>query len=686
MKSFLSFLLVFSLGFVHAQDICTAEEVHALVKTIQDKHYSPKPLDDNFSEKLFFKYLQTLDERHLYFTKAEINLFLTSKYNLSHELLNKKLTFIEEITPSYRNGLQRAKRILESLKRKEWKIIRNEKYLPHYKDSLDYASSDTDLIERWEKYVKLQVLIKEYQLRTDSTASKIPISDLYRKTIDRFISNINSDIKENSNSLKHLYYQYAKCLPLLNDAHSNYFSYSDYQNFQSALSTEDYKFGITIEKNDIGEVAIVRLTPGSPAWKSNKINIGDIITYLKWEHGEKVEVAGMELSEVSGMMNQFNDQWMDFTIRSATGTVQILSMKKEKITTTDNMVKGFVLVGKDKRKIGYISLPSFYTLWESENMLGCANDVAKELVKLKQENIEGLLFDLRNNGGGSLKEGLELSGIFINEGALAMQRLKGQAPAVLKDWNRGSAYDGPMVVLINGHSASASELMASTLQDFNRAVLVGCDSYGKATGQELFSLNPAEILAADSLRPGYATITMLKLYRITGKSNQLTGVKPDIVLPDPYVNLYERESKQEEVLPRDSVSKKTYYQPLPALPVSKLKLMSEQRIKQNNNFAEMQSLSKQYQTVFEPFNQEVFLSQEGVKAVYKNYEDWSNRVKKYNQTETNSFQVETTSSDKSLNQLSEDDRVFSEYSKKRIKTDLTLEESFFILNDLIQNK
>ncbi len=682
----LFFLMFMNLIPLVAQKSCSGEEVHALVKLLNEQHYSPRSIDDEFSQKLFYKYIEVLDEKHLFFLKPEILMLSSGKKNLDDELNTHQLKFVSQVAPLYRNSLERSKKILEGLRTKEFRVVKEEKYIPYYLDTLNYAIGEPELVLRWEKYLKLQTFLKDFQNKEDSSGVNPSLKEIYLKVIAKALANINASIQENKNSLRPLYYEYAKCLPALFDAHSNYMSYNEFQNFEAMLSTENYKFGITIDKNKFGAIEIIRVTPGSPAWKSGKIHLGDVITHLKWQNAEKIALADLELYEVSDLLDLSNNLYLEFTIKSTAGSVQLISLKKEKTTSSENNVKGFVLTGKEGRKVGYICLPSFYTLFESENLLGCANDVARELVKLQQENIEGLIFDLRNNGGGSLKEGLELCGIFINEGTLAIHRKKGMPPVSMKDWNRGVAYSGPMVVMVNGHSASASELMASTLQDFNRAVIVGSDTYGKATGQEMFPLNVQETSAADSMKSGFASVTVLKLYRVTGKSNQVSGLHPDVVLPDPFVNLYENESKEPEALPKDTVLKKTYYQALAPLPIGKLRQLSDSRVNKNFNFSHVKTLGSQYKDVFEIGNVPIVLEAEAIKAVCTEYNQWLKGIRNYYYSETKEFTVKTTVVDEAVQQLSEEDRLLSDYSKERIMKDLTLEESYFILNDLLNHK
>jgi carboxyl-terminal processing protease len=267
--------------------------------------------------------------------------------------------------------------------------------------------------------------------------------------------------------------------------------------------------------------------------------------------------------------------------------VKTVALLKEKIREEENVVKSFILKGD--KKIGYISLPGFYTEWESRTGQGCANDVAKEIVKLQEEKVEGLILDIRYNGGGSLGEGVDLAGIFINEGPICVLKGRAEKPEILKDMNRGTVYNGPLVVLVNGQSASASEVLVGALQDYNRAVVVGSPTFGKATGQIVVPLDSTISLTAPAERKarspyGFVTVTTEKLYRVTGRSAQLKGVRPDISLPDVYDALDYREATYPFALSSDSLNRKFYFSPLSPLPVAELTRRSTGRLEQHPSF------------------------------------------------------------------------------------------------------
>jgi carboxyl-terminal processing protease len=367
------------------------------------------------------------------------------------------------------------------------------------------------------------------------------------------------------------------------DPHTNYFSPETREAFQAELSTESYLFGISFEQNDKGQLVVDKLTPGGAAWKSGEVHQGDELVSLQWENKEVLDMTGATVEEAYEVLDQSNHDKLLFRFRKTDGTMSNVLLRKEKTENDENIVKGFLLKGE--KKIGYILLPGFYTEWENETGSSCANDVAKEIIKLKKENIDGLILDVRYNGGGSIGEALEMTGIFIDEGPLAAEKEKNGKLVTLKDPNRGTIYDGPMVLMVNGQSASASEMLAASLQDYNRAVIVGSHTYGKATGQSIF---PMDTITSKGItgneKTDVAKITIGKLYRVTGQTAQMHGVTPDVMLPDAFDALESGEKFEDNPLPADTAKRNNYYKPLPYLPVSELANRSAARVITNSDF------------------------------------------------------------------------------------------------------
>ena len=249
--------------------------------------------------------------------------------------------------------------------------------------------------------------------------------------------------------------------------------------------------------------------------------------------------------------------------------MQAVLQREQAATDDDNKVKSFILKGENT--VGYIYLPAFYQDWESTNegLNGCANDVGREIIKLKKENINGLIIDVRYNGGGSVNEATELAGIFIDAGPVAQEKERDAKVNTLKDINRGTVYDGPLVVMVNGQSASASELLAGTLQDYNRAVIVGSPTYGKATMQVVLPMDTTVTRETITQKhtENYLKVTVAKLYRVTGTTAQFKGVKPDIIIPDILDAYTTKEADEPNALKPTTIAANRYYTPYTPMPL-----------------------------------------------------------------------------------------------------------------------
>jgi len=367
---------------------------------------------------------------------------------------------------------------------------------------------------------------------------------------------------------------YCSALAKSFDPHSEFFSQREKEKFQEELGDQKMEFGFSVKEAKDG-VVIAKLRAGSPAYKSGVINEGDRILSLQWQNMELVNVEDASVGEVNDILSGGDHGSLTINLKKSDGTSKTAILQREKAESDDDIgkVKSFILAGA--RKIGFISLPAFYTDWTKgrEGDKGCANDVAKEIIKLKKENIDGLIIDLRFNGGGSAYEATELSGLFIDVGPVGMIRTKNEKTVTLKDVNRGTIYDGPLILMVNGYSASASEMVAGTLQDYNRALIAGSTTYGKATAQVILPLDTTinlEESLAGIRTDNYIKLTVEKLFRITGNTAQEKGVIPDIHIPDPSELSEEKEANEIAVIRSSTIQANKYYQPYPALPAGVL--------------------------------------------------------------------------------------------------------------------
>jgi carboxyl-terminal processing protease len=570
---------------------------------VERHHYSPRAVNDSFSNSIFTMVLEAADPRRLLFTQSDYKQLQAFSNTLDNELEGKGGNFFDQFSKLYKAALTRADSIINKVLQKPFDFSAIETLgSSRRKDSFAFSADPAALTSRWSRYLKYRVLTEVYDAVSADSAKKInfktgltTLEPATREKIKKTeLKALKRILDYPAGYTAYVTELYLNAIGTSFDPHTNYFSPEGKEELQAELSTEGYFFGIVFEEGENGKILIDKLTPGGPAWKSGEINKGDELISLHWEGKEVQDMTGATLEEVFEVLDQSIHDKLLFRLKKADGTVSMVFLRKEKSSNDENIVKSFVLKGE--KKIGYILLPGFYTEWENETGSSCANDVAKEIIKLKKENIEGLILDVRYNGGGSVGEALDMIGIFIEEGPLAAEKAKDGKLVTLKDPNRGTIYDGPLVLMVNGQSASASELLAASLQDYNRAVIVGSNTYGKATMQQLFpmdTMSTREISGND--KGDIVKITIGKLYRVSGNTAQLNGVQPDIMIPDAFDGLEMGERFESFPLIADTVKRNNYYRPLPYLPVKELASKSEGRQAAKTDFQVIKKIVEEQQ-------------------------------------------------------------------------------------------
>jgi len=682
----LSFL--FACSAAYAQLPALQQKAIVLKRMIELRHYSPRQVDDSFSVALFRMLMNTADRRRIFFTEPEFKQLSSFSLNLDDELKGNGWNFFDQFSAVYKKALMRADTLADKTMQKPIDFLANETITSFKEDNFNFALDDAALRDRWSRRLKLRVMGRIYDEVTGDSAKKI----LFREALSTGEAATREKVKQaERKSIKKILefpggYDafvselYLNAIAACFDPHSNYFSPKAGEEFRAELSTEALSFGIELDENDKGQVIIHQLVPGGPAWKSGELHEGDELQSLQWEGKEAVDMSSASLEEVYDVLDQSSKDRMVFKFRKADGSTAIVLLRKEKLENEENIVKGFVLKGE--KKIGYILLPGFYTEWENETGSGCANDVAKAIIRLKKENVEGLILDVRYNGGGSVGEALEMAGIFIDEGPLCAEKSKEGKQVTLKDPNRGTIYDGPLALMVNGQSASASELLAATLQDYNRAVIIGSKTYGKATGQVVFSLDTISTKAEPVPGKDAAKITVMKLYRLTGGSAQFTGVSPDVILPDAFDALEYREEFSKYALTPDTGKKNSYYKPLPALPVSELFRRSAARVIASPEFNEVKKFIETEKKLFAAAKRIIPLKWDVFEKWMKENEEGESILNKDGWA-TNKFTVENHAGDKELFRNNAYAKEVNEVWIRNIAEDIYIEEAFSVLLDLI---
>jgi carboxyl-terminal processing protease len=684
-RPLLIFILLLSLFFANAQQLNTAVKNAYIITRMAEKfHVQPRPLNDTFSSNIFTQLLKQLDEDKIFFTVEDIKALSKFKFDLDDEIKNKQSTFLSAVTKIFGDRISKADTMIDNICKTPFNFSLNEKISAA--EDTSYPANEKALRIKLYKFLKsdaLDIIAEDDALiKLNSLQQKKYVDSIEpfarHKAQEGFKYAINIILQSAGGIEKAVGDEYCKAIAVCYDPHSAYFPLTEKEDFESELGQQQMLFGFSCKEDDNGSVKIESIMPGSPAFKSGQMNKGDKFLSIQWEDKQPIDVSSGGLKQLYEVLAMSNHDKATFKIKKPDGSERTVILLKEKMEEDDdqNKVKSFLLKGS--KTIGFISLPSFYQDWENEStgVNGCANDVAKEILKLKKENIEGLIIDLRYNGGGSMDEAIELSGIFIDVGPVGMYKGRDAKIYTLKDGNRGTIYDGPLMLMVNGYTASASEMVAGTLQDYHRAVIVGTPTYGKATAQVVLPMDTTIELDKDISKiktDSYFKVTVSKLYRVNGTTAQANGVQPDVVLPDMLEAHAERESDNPYVLISPAVEANKYFKPYPLMNIDNLKALAQQKINASSYFQQLKNYIQFVKAG--DANKEVSLKlsdviEEEKKAAKENVDTAS--VK----TEDSAYTVENNSFEKEQLKVNDNLKAMNEQWTKFLRKDPYLEIAY----------
>ncbi|WEK34793.1 MAG: carboxy terminal-processing peptidase [Candidatus Pseudobacter hemicellulosilyticus] len=524
---------------------------HSTAGMLQQIHYAPRQLDDQFSRKVFNAYLDQLDPGKRFFLQEDLTHFKKFETQLDDEMRGRQVQFYKAVNSSFKGRLKEAEKQVEELLKHPFQFTDPGTYNENT-EKLSFCKTAEELTARWKNYLKFQVLAQyEDELEIRSKASS---KDSLARTTDAQLEEkarqlVNRIEQRNIESLLKLttdeeaFNTYINTITNLYDPHSNYFLPVDRREFQEGLSGIYYGIGALLQEQQ-GKVSINELMIGGPAWKSGQVEKGDILVKVAQQGEKPVDVAGFAMSEIIKLTRGKKGTAVTITFRRNDGTLREVPLTREALQLEDTFVKSAVI--DNGQKLGYISFPKFYTKFGDANGRSCAEDMQRELEKLKAEAVEGIIVDIRNNTGGSLGEVINMVGLFIKEGPVVQVKSASGAPYVSQVKSPNVVYDGPLVVLVNEISASASEIFAAAIQDYHRGIVIGSSStYGKGSVQRSFGVTDARMPDLEDVDLGTVHITLQKYYRITGGATQLKGIVPDIQLP----GIYEPYKMQEKYNP-----------------------------------------------------------------------------------------------------------------------------------------
>lgn len=525
-----------------------------VVKYVVEKgHYKKISIDDNLSENLYHSFIKQLDNQKRFFLKSDIREFEKYKYLLDDQIKEYDLSFFNLVYQRSKIRIEEAKSYYEELVNNKFNFNLNENIDLDF-EKKEYARSKSEIKNRWRKQLKFSTL----------DIATLKLGDTLNIINDRIYNESIAIVKKNTEDYFEFitdldrddwYSNYLNAFLTQLDPHTYYFQPEDKERFDVNISGKFTGIGARLTKTE-GNIKVVEIIIGGPVWKDKLLDVGDIIIKVAQENEEPVDIVGMKVDDAIKLIKGPEKSIVSLTVKKLDGSIKEVQITRELVELEELYAKS-TLIEEDDIRYGYISLPKFYVDFSNYKNRNSAEDVKNEIIKLKNNGIEGLILDLRNNGGGSLQSVVDMTGLFIEKGPIVQVKSIGNRKQVLYDRNSEIVWDGPLVVLINEMSASASEILAAALQDYERAVILGSKkTFGKGTVQNVIDLN--KFISNSDFDLGALKITTDKFYRINGESVQLEGVKSDVIVPDSYMHIFNGEKDEENPLAWDKIDPAMY--------------------------------------------------------------------------------------------------------------------------------
>lgn len=580
-----------------------------VTEMLEEAHYNPKKVDDEFSRKIFNKYIETLDPDKNIFLATDIKELKKFELSIDDELHGAPIQFFYAVDAIFLKRGKELSAIMPELFQNQFQFNTDEKIILDPEKN-DFPKNEAMRREIWRKRIKFMTLerFSDYQdqralLKPSDSAykndtqleseSRVKVKQIMTRNFERMLNKTKPDER---------FDMLVNVITNSMDPHTTFFPPLEKRSFDEQMSGKFYGIGASLRYDD-GAIKVATIVAGLPAWKSQQIAVGDQVLKVGQGSEEAVDLTGFETEEAVKLIRGKKGTEVRLTIKKADGSIKVVVMIREEVELDETYARSAILMEQGK-KMGYIFLPEFYADWERPNGAKCSQDVAKEILKLKEQQVDGIIMDLRNNGGGSLYDVVQMVGFFIPEGPVVQVKDREGNPTVLRDRDRSVLYDGPLAVMVNEFSASASEIFAAAIQDYGRGIVIGSTStYGKGTVQRNIGLESSVRLTNnDNGELGTIKLTLQKFYRINGGSTQLKGVTPDIVLPDQYENLKYREKDNPDALPWDEIQKAFYSRITPTFDMETIKRRSISRITQDSTFSAVKNIS----AIIEKSNQKIY--------------------------------------------------------------------------------
>lgn len=673
---------------------------------LENMHLTKKKINDDLSEKAFKLYLERIDYGKQFLLEKEVSGLEDFDETFDDQVRSGKLDITKATRKILNPRIKMIQAYVEKLLKKPFDLKRKDTLETDPKKR-EFLSSLDELKERWRKMLKFEVLNRVLEMKDeqegkgDKTAkaeknkkkgknkdqkkdkkeiltlkqmevkAREKVANSYKKIFKRLLDEKRSDeLDKFYNSITRVY-----------DPHTHYLIPEEKEDFDIDMSGQLQGIGALLREEG-SYIKVERIIPGSASWKGKELRAEDIILSVGQGSEDPVDIVDMSLRDAVKLIRGKKGTEVRLTVKRPDGSTKVISIIRDIVVIEESYAKSSILEhDKLGLKIGYIHLPKFYRDFSSKSNKNCSDDVRKEVIRLKKENVQGIVLDLRNNGGGALEDARIMSGLFIDRGPIVQVKAHTGATEVLEDKNPNIEFDKPLIVLVNRFSASASEILAAAMQDYGRAVIVGsgAHTHGKGTVQAVIDLDGYISPMARSYSPlGALKITIQMFYRVTGGSTQFKGVTPDIVLPDPFAYMDTGEKSLDHAIPYNQVKKVEYNKWNKfSYNFKDLKKKSEKRVAKSKKFKKISDSVEWFKDRKEKSKRTISL-----KAMISDRED----VNKKNEEFKNDDEIKSLKVSSFIKAKDEVSKEKKEEFEKTLRKDPVLEETMFIFDDIFKDK
>jgi carboxyl-terminal processing protease len=581
--------------------------VGSLVQGLSQAHYQPERLDDNFSRRVYELALKRLDYRRKFLLQADVAQLATYQLAIDDQTRRGTHEFLDLSTRLLAERTKQVQALVHELLAQPFTFAANESIQTDY-EKTSFPASAADQREQWRKQLKYETLARVAELldEQDKRRDKARLASLRHEplpaTAERTVAQFEVEARQrvrkyydeqfaDQPDAEEVLARYANVIANTYDPHTDYLAPQRKEDFDFQLTGRMDGIGALLHERD-GFIYIEDIVPGSASYRQGELKKGDAILRVAQGAAEPVSIEGWHANKAVTLIRGKKGTEVRLTVRKADGSTKLIPIVRDVVVNEATYAQSAVIKDPSGAKIGYLRLPVFYADFTGEGGRSSAEDVKQELAKLTAEGVQGIVFDLRENGGGSLRDAVDMAGLFIPSGPVVQVHDSRGTTNVLNDRDPRVQYGGPLVVLVNKHSASASEIVAAAIQDYKRGLIIGTPTtYGKGTVQRIVNLDETLPATLNTFKPlGSLKFTMQKFYRITGSSTQFKGVAADIVLPDVASDLDEGEQQAAYALKWDEI-KSASYRPWDAQPnYAKLEANSKARVAANPSFRQLTAI------------------------------------------------------------------------------------------------